>query len=93
MAPESNQQPPPREGKAAIPAATSTNPEAPNMLMDALQSASVLEEHRTLMGMVVEKVHSAKSGLNEASTSLLSGFKVCDVISFSSFPYDKSSCI
>ena len=72
-------------GGTAIPAATSTNAEAPNMLMDALQSASVLEEHRTLMGTVVEKVQSAKSGLDEAFTSLLTGFEVCDVMSFSRF--------
>ena len=55
------------------------------MLMDALQSASVLEEHRTLMGTVVEKIQSAKSGLNEAFTSLLTGFEVCDVMSLAAF--------
>ena len=59
---------------------TSSNPEAPDTLMEALQRASIVEEHRTLMGVVVEKVQSAKSGLNEAFTSLLTGFKVCDVI-------------
>ena len=32
------------------------------------------------MGTVVEKVQSAKSGLNEAFTSLLTGFEVCDVM-------------
>ena len=64
---------------------TSTNTEASNKLMDALQGASVLEEHRTLMGTVVEKVQSAKSRLDEAFTSLLTGFEVCDVMSFSRF--------
>ena len=49
---ESDRQPPLQEGETA----TSTNAEAPNKLMDALQGASVLEEHRTLMGTVVEKV-------------------------------------
>ena len=53
--------------------------------MDALQGASVLEEHHTLMGTVVEKVQSAKSGLDEAFTSLLTGFEVCDVMSFGRF--------
>ena len=48
--------------------------------MEALQSASIVEEHRTLMATVVEKVRSAKNGLNEAYTSLLTGFEVCDVI-------------
>jgi hypothetical protein len=32
------------------------------------------------MGPVVEKVQSAKGGLNEAFTSLLTGFEVCDVM-------------
>ena len=61
------------------PTAPSTNPEAPNPLMDALQRASIME-HRTLMGTVVERVQSARSGLNEAFTNLLTGFEVCDVI-------------
>ena len=44
-----------------------------------------MEEHHTLMGLVVEKVQSAKFGLNEAFTSLLTGFEVCDVISLATF--------
>ena len=32
------------------------------------------------MGTVVEKILSAKSGLNEAFMSLLRGFEVCDVM-------------
>ena len=32
------------------------------------------------MVMAVEKVLSAKSGLNEAFSSLLRGFEVCDVV-------------
>ena len=78
---ESDRQPPLREGEMA----TSMNVEAQNKLMDALQGASVLEEHRTLMGTVVEKVQSAKSGLDEAFMSLLTGFELCDVMSFSHF--------
>ena len=62
-------------------AAASRNPEALDTLMDMLQHASVLEEHRTLMGMVVERILSARSRLNEAITGLLRGFKVCNVIS------------
>ena len=50
------------------------------MLTDMLRQASVSEEHRALMVMVVEKVLSVKSGLKEAFTSLLRGFEVCDVI-------------
>ena len=85
VAPESSEQPPSKEGGAPTPTATSTYPEAPNPLMDALQHASVVEEHRTLMGTVVERVQSAKSGLNKAFTSLLTGFGVCDVIFLAAF--------
>ena len=63
------------------PTAASRNPEAPDTLMDMLQHASVSEEHRTLMGTVVERILSARSGLNEAFTGLLRGFEVCNVIS------------
>ena len=62
------------------PAAVSEDPGAPEMLTDMLRRASVSEEHRALMVTVVEKVVSAKSGLNEAFTSLLRGFEVCDVM-------------
>ena len=54
-------------------------------MVEALRRASIMEEHRTLMGVVVEKVQSAKSGLNEAFTSLLTGFEVCDVILLDAF--------
>ena len=49
---------------------------APDDLMGALRSASVVDEHRILVGVVIEKVQSAKSGLNEAYSSLLTGFEV-----------------
>ena len=45
-----------------------------------LRQVSVSEEHRALMVTVVEKVLSAKSGLNEAFMSLLRGFEVCDIV-------------
>ena len=48
-----------------------------------------MEEHRTLMGVVVEKVQSVKSGLNEAFTSLLTGFEVCNVIFLTAFHMKK----
>nr|XP_040258220.1 tropomyosin alpha-1 chain-like [Aegilops tauschii subsp. strangulata] len=76
MAPGSDEQPPPKErGGASAPSATSINPEAPNALEEALQGASIVEEHRTLMGAVMEKVQSAKNRLNEAFRSLLTGFE------------------
>ena len=48
-APESSKQPSSKEGGVPIPPATSVHPEAPNTLLEALQSASIVEEHRTLM--------------------------------------------
>ena len=63
------------------PAAASRDLEVPDTLMGALQSASISEEHRTLMGTVVERILSARSGLNEAFAGLLGGIEVCNVIS------------
>ena len=62
------------------PATVSGDPGTPKALTDMLRQASFSEEHRALMATVVDKVLSSKSGLNEALTSLLRGFEVCDVI-------------
>ena len=59
---------------------TSVHPEAPDNLLETLRSASIDEEHRTLMSMVIEKIPSTKSGLIEACTSLLTGFEVSNKI-------------
>ena len=48
----------------------------PNTLTGLLESAALLEDHHTLMGMVLEKISSVTSGLNEAFKSLLKGFEV-----------------
>ena len=37
-----------------------------------------MDEHRILMGTVIEKVQSVKSGLTEACSGLLTGFEVSD---------------
>ena len=79
-APESGKQSPSKGGGAPIPLVTSVHPETPDTLLEALQGASIVEEHRILMGTVVERVQSAKSGLTEACTSLLTGFEVRDAI-------------
>ena len=55
---------------------TSVAPQALDFLLEALCGASLDEEHRTLMSVVIQKVSSAKSGLTEACTSLLIGFEV-----------------
>ena len=52
------------------------HPEASDNLLEALRGASIDEEHHTIMSAVVKKVQSAKSGLTEACTSLLTGFEV-----------------
>ena len=58
---------------------TSVQPEASDNLVEALQSASLDEGHRTLMGTVIAKVQSAKIGLTEACASLLTGFEVSNL--------------
>ena len=54
----------------------------PDIWTSLLMQASILEEHRTLMGTVIERISSAKDGLNEAFTSLLRGFEVRNLASF-----------
>ena len=75
---ESSEQPPPKGGGVPIPPVTSVHPEAPDNLLEALRGASIVEEHRILMGTVIERVQSIKSGLAEACSSLLAGFEVRD---------------
>ena len=77
-APESSEQPSPKGGGVPVPPVTSVQPEAPNNLLETLQGASIVDEHRILMGTVIEKVQSIKSGLTEACSSLLTGFEVSD---------------
>ena len=45
-------------------------------MLEALNGASIKEEHRTVMSAVIHKVQLAKSGLTEACNSLLTGFEV-----------------
>ena len=85
VVPDSVRRPLAKRGKPPVPMA-SVHPEASDNLLEALRGASIDEEHCTIMSAVVKKVQSAKSGLNEAFTSLLTGFEVCDVVSFSRFP-------
>ena len=74
--PESDRRRLHKKGKPTTPA-TSVHPEAPDNLQEVLNGASIDEEHRTVMSAVIQKVQSAKIGLIEASTSLLTGFEVC----------------
>ena len=77
LQPDTNKQIPSKGGHTLM--AASGDLEAPDILTNMLRQASVLEEHHTLMGTVVEKVQSAKSGLDEAFASLLRGFEVCNL--------------
>ena len=65
VVPESGGRPLRKKGKTVTPAA-SVQPEVPNNLLEALNGASIKEEHRTVMSAVIQKVQLAKGGLTEA---------------------------
>ena len=75
--PGSGKQLPLTGGGPPAPPATSVQAELPGSLSTALKSASIVDEHHTLMGAVIEKIQSAESGLNESCLSLIKGFEVC----------------
>ena len=56
-----------------VPAPTGVRSEE---LKDLLGRASISEDHRALMGTVIERISSAESGLHEAVRILLTGFEV-----------------
>ena len=76
VVPESNRRRLHKKGKPMT-SATSVHLEAPDNLLEVLNNASINEEHCIVMSAVIQKVQSAKSGLTEACTSLLTGFEVC----------------
>ena len=49
-------------------------------LKDLLGRASISEDHRALMGTVIERISSAESGLHEAVRSLLTGLRYAEMI-------------
>ena len=75
MAPDAGRRPLAMEGELPVPM-TSVTPEVSDSLLEALRGASMDDEHRILMGAVIQKVLSAKSRLTEVCTSLLTGFEV-----------------
>ena len=75
MVPDSGRRSPINGGQPSVPV-SSVEPEALDNLLEALRSASINEEHRTIMSVVVEKVQSAKNRLTEGCASLLTGFEV-----------------
>ena len=76
MVPDSVRRLPSKRSKPAEPV-TSVQPEAPDNLLEVLNGASIDEEHRTIMSVLIQKVQSTKSGLTDACASLLTGFEVC----------------
>ena len=48
----------------------------PGELKDLLERASISEDHRALMSMVIGRISSAESGLHNAVSILLAGFVV-----------------
>ena len=75
--PGSSEQPPPMVGGLPTPPASSVQAELPGGLSTALKNASIVDEHRALMGEVVERIQSAESGLNASCLSLIKAFEVC----------------
>ena len=75
VVPESGRRPIRKKGKTVTPAA-SVQPEAPDNFLEALNGASIEEEHHTIMSAVIQKVQHAKSGQTEACISLLTGLEV-----------------
>ena len=75
VVPDSGRRPPAKRGKPPMPV-TSIYPEAPDNLLGVLRGASIVEEHNTIMSVVIKKVQSAKSGLTEPCASLLTVFEV-----------------
>ena len=51
-----------------------------DVLRELLERAAISEEHRTLMGTVMERISSAESGLHDAFMSLLTGFEVREMM-------------
>ena len=77
MAPQGSLRPAFDGGHRTSPAPSDARSEE---LMILLGRASISEEHRALMGTVIERISSAESGLHEAVRSLLSGFEVCEIM-------------
>ena len=78
------QHPAPEENRQKSPAPSGMRSDA---VWELLGRAAISEEHRTLMGTVMERISSAESGLHEAFMSLLTGFEVCEMIYFLIVPH------
>ena len=72
----SGQRPSSMEGGLPTLLATSAYAKLSGGLLTALKNASVVDEHRTLMGTVVGKIQAAESRLNESCHGLIKSFEV-----------------
>ena len=77
VAPQGSPRPAFKRGHRTSPAPSGARPEELKIL---LGRASISEEHRALMGTVIERISSMKSGLHEAVRSLLTGFEVREIM-------------
>ena len=77
MAPQSPPRPAFEKGHRTSPTPSGARSEE---LKDLLGRASISEEHRALMGTVIERISSAESGLHEAIKSLLTSFEVREIM-------------
>ena len=75
--PRSPQYPALKESKQKSPAPSGMRSD---ILRELVGRAAISEEHRTLMGTVMERISSAESRLHEAFRSLLTGFEVREII-------------
>ena len=73
VAPQGSLRPAFERGHRTSPAPSGARPEELKIL---LGRASISEEHRALMGTVIERISSIESTLYEAVKSLLTGFEV-----------------
>ena len=86
MSPQSPPHPAFEKGHRTSPAPPGVRSEE---LKDLLGRASISEDHRALMGMVIERISSAESGLHEAVRSLLTGFEVRKMMYLLTVPHIK----
>ena len=82
--PRSPQFPAPEESIRKSPTPSSVRSD---VLRELVGRAAISEEHRTLMGTVMERISSAESGLHEAFMSLLTSFEVREMIYFLIVPH------
>ena len=85
MATRSSQYPALEESNQKSPASSGARSD---VRRDLLEKAAISEEHRTLMGTVIERISSAESGLHEAFMSLLTGFEVREMM----YIFESTAC-